>query len=84
MTHNAELRGEPLAASPAKDERPSWPCYKPEVPMKKTDLFVIRMALNAALLYGVYTETGPITTLAICLTLVFSELVAGYIKRQTK
>ena len=49
--------------------------------MKKTTLFVIRMALNAALLYGVYTETGPITTLAICLTLVFSELVAGYMKK---
>jgi len=49
--------------------------------MKKTALFVIRMTLNAALLYGVYTETGAITTLAICLTLVFSELVAGHIKK---
>ena len=37
---------------------------------------VARWALTVALLYGVYTETGPWTTLALGFFFVFSELPA--------
>ena len=41
----------------------------------------VRLCLSIGLLYGIYTETGPWTTLAFCLVLGFSELTVRLIKQ---
>ena len=42
----------------------------------------VRVLLTAALLVGVYSETGPCTTLMLALVVAFSELTAAVVREE--
>ena len=52
--------------------------------MKKWIQSISRYILSMALLYGIYTETGFWTTLAMLFIIINSELLGVYIHKNTE
>lgn len=45
---------------------------------------IVRLALSASILYLVYGETGPVTTLAIALAMIGAEVTTIHVKMLSK